>query len=214
MLVEVRDERGNFEGFEGRECGDHRTVGDYRAWCFDCVTWCYPEAPCPGCEHLEEQRDEYKAKYEALSLQYEKLKHEWGVEREGRKIADGEFHAVLRKHGALVEEVRRIYEWNGERTCMVEVEFDGPADLDPKAWPAHASALGQGSGDIPAAALREQPDLPEEKTGFDITDLVREWVEAEDLYPELALDDVEGKARVAARIIAVKARLRKKVKDV
>jgi hypothetical protein len=38
-----------FEGHENRECGEHRTVG-YRAWCFDCSEWCYPEMPCTRCE--------------------------------------------------------------------------------------------------------------------------------------------------------------------
>ncbi len=49
-MIEVRDNRGNFEGFEPRECGEHRTVGDYRAWCFDCGEWCYPSDPCVRCE--------------------------------------------------------------------------------------------------------------------------------------------------------------------
>lgn len=40
----------NFEGFHDSECGEHRTVGPHRAWCFACGTWCYPDAPCPGCE--------------------------------------------------------------------------------------------------------------------------------------------------------------------
>lgn len=48
--VEVRDDRGYFEGFEPRECGEHRTVGDYRAWCYDCTEWCYPHQPCVRCE--------------------------------------------------------------------------------------------------------------------------------------------------------------------
>ncbi|MGV0949347.1 MAG: hypothetical protein ACOYB3_01655, partial [Azonexus sp.] len=39
-----------FEGFEPRECGEHRTVGSYRAWCFDDTEWCYPTTPCRGCE--------------------------------------------------------------------------------------------------------------------------------------------------------------------
>lgn len=101
-----------------------------------------------------------EAKYEALAAQYEKLKHEWRVEREGRKIADGEVHAVLRHHQTLVDEVRRLYEWNDERTSMMEVEFDGTSYLDPVAWPAHATALGQGSGEMPPHldALREQAD--------------------------------------------------------
>ena len=40
----------NFEGHGGRECGEHRTVGSHRAWCYDCSEWCYPEIPCRGCK--------------------------------------------------------------------------------------------------------------------------------------------------------------------
>ena len=41
----------HFEGFAGRTCGEHRTVGSHRAWCHDCGMWCYPskELRCPGC---------------------------------------------------------------------------------------------------------------------------------------------------------------------
>lgn len=39
-----------FTGHEPRECGEHRTVGTHRAWCFDCGEWCYPKAPCVRCE--------------------------------------------------------------------------------------------------------------------------------------------------------------------
>jgi len=42
----------NFVGWLGRECGDHRTVGDYRAWCHGCSEWCYSsgiDAGCAGC---------------------------------------------------------------------------------------------------------------------------------------------------------------------
>ncbi len=46
--TEVRD--GDlFLGFEPRGCGEHRTVGSYRAWCFDCSEWCYPQEPCARC---------------------------------------------------------------------------------------------------------------------------------------------------------------------
>jgi len=38
-----------FEGYDGRECGEHRTTGP-RAWCFNCQEWCYPDIPCRGCE--------------------------------------------------------------------------------------------------------------------------------------------------------------------
>lgn len=47
---EADDNSPNFLGFEGRNCGDHRTVGSHRAWCFDCTMWCYPSNPCNGCE--------------------------------------------------------------------------------------------------------------------------------------------------------------------
>lgn len=44
------DENGCFVGHEPRECGEHRTVGDHRAWCHDCGEWCYPRIPCLRCE--------------------------------------------------------------------------------------------------------------------------------------------------------------------
>ncbi len=54
----VATERGIlFEGYAG-ECGEHRTVGDHRAWCFECTEWCYAPpatgeepAACKGCAH-------------------------------------------------------------------------------------------------------------------------------------------------------------------
>lgn len=49
------DAEGRFYGWLPRECGEHRTVGDYRAWCFDCGEWCYSsgiELACKGCELL------------------------------------------------------------------------------------------------------------------------------------------------------------------
>lgn len=44
------DPRPNFEGHLPRECGEHRTVGPHRAWCYDCGEWCYPKNPCVRCE--------------------------------------------------------------------------------------------------------------------------------------------------------------------
>ena len=40
----------DFEGYEPRECGEHRTLG-YRAWCYECQEYCYPELDmaCKGC---------------------------------------------------------------------------------------------------------------------------------------------------------------------
>lgn len=53
--AETRDEYANFIGYTGRECGEHRTVGEHRAWCFGCTEYCYPgglagAGPCKGCE--------------------------------------------------------------------------------------------------------------------------------------------------------------------
>lgn len=41
-----------FWGYRDRECGEHRTVGAHRAYCFDCSEWCYPrpDGACKGCE--------------------------------------------------------------------------------------------------------------------------------------------------------------------
>ena len=50
-----------FLGFEPRECGEHRTVGDHRAWCYADSEWCYPSAPCRGCE-IVQLREQLAAK--------------------------------------------------------------------------------------------------------------------------------------------------------
>ena len=42
----------HFEGHDQRTCGEHRTVGEHRAWCYDCGEWCYPNTPCRGCARL------------------------------------------------------------------------------------------------------------------------------------------------------------------
>lgn len=60
MNSPVFDASGNFQGFEDRECGDHRTVGEHRAWCHEDTTWCYPNSPCPRCE-LPQLRAEVKS---------------------------------------------------------------------------------------------------------------------------------------------------------
>jgi hypothetical protein len=46
----VYDGYDSFLGFAPRTCGEHRTVGAYRAWCHDCSMWCYPASPCLGCD--------------------------------------------------------------------------------------------------------------------------------------------------------------------
>lgn len=48
----IRDVEQRFHGFKGSPCGEHRTVGSHRAWCFDCGEWCYPSSPCRGCESV------------------------------------------------------------------------------------------------------------------------------------------------------------------
>lgn len=52
-------EQAYFHGHTPRECGEHRTVGAHRAWCFDCTEWCYPriDMACKGCEivHLRKR---------------------------------------------------------------------------------------------------------------------------------------------------------------
>lgn len=46
----MSDSTPNFEGHADSECGEHRTVGPHRAWCYNDTEWCYPHAPCRGCE--------------------------------------------------------------------------------------------------------------------------------------------------------------------
>ncbi len=61
----------NFEGRTGRTCGEHRTVGPHRAWCFDCSEWCYPDEPCHGCDpriYTQAQLDEAFAAGRAAQL--------------------------------------------------------------------------------------------------------------------------------------------------
>jgi hypothetical protein len=55
-MTALFDAEGNFEGFEPRACGEHRTVGPHRAWCFTDRCWCYPDDLCPGCQrHLTDE---------------------------------------------------------------------------------------------------------------------------------------------------------------
>lgn len=72
MITEQRNERGYFEGWQGRECGEHRTVGAHRAWCLICDAWCYPgrnaEMACSGCELpiVRAERDRLRAQVQAV----------------------------------------------------------------------------------------------------------------------------------------------------
>lgn len=47
------DDDGSFLGHRPRACGEHRTVGEHRAWCYDCREWCYPANGCIRCRHPE-----------------------------------------------------------------------------------------------------------------------------------------------------------------
>jgi hypothetical protein len=42
---------GNFNGHRPRACGEHRTVGPHRAWCYQCGEWCYPNDGCIRCRY-------------------------------------------------------------------------------------------------------------------------------------------------------------------
>lgn len=48
------DTEGSFYGFQSRDCGEHRTAGSHRAWCFDCSEWCYPKDPCRRCHGVSD----------------------------------------------------------------------------------------------------------------------------------------------------------------
>lgn len=91
-VKQVYDDRGYFEGWTGRWCGDHRTVGSYRAWCYDCAEWCYPrlEAACVRCRvpvlerELEELRSQVKTVKdlaEAASQERDGMVSAWSLKR-------------------------------------------------------------------------------------------------------------------------------------
>lgn len=67
----MTDSAPNFEGHEPRECGEHRTVGSHRAWCYDCSMWCYPsrEMACSGCElpALRREVEEYRQLHDRMA---------------------------------------------------------------------------------------------------------------------------------------------------
>lgn len=71
----------NFEGHQPRECGEHRTVGSHRAWCYDCTEWCYPDDDmgCKGCmvPSLEKQVETLQAEKEVAIERGTKLINDW-----------------------------------------------------------------------------------------------------------------------------------------
>jgi len=52
-LEDLRDDEGNYLGKQGTT-HEHRTVGDYRAWCYDAHEWCYPSDACHLCKEMSE----------------------------------------------------------------------------------------------------------------------------------------------------------------
>ena len=98
------EEKPNFEGHQGRDCGEHRTVGSHRAWCFDCTAWCYPEEGCPGCQvpqllarisSLEEGRDRLAALV-TEAREYEQRKNEGVPPEAKRPTAEPELSTIRR----------------------------------------------------------------------------------------------------------------------
>ncbi len=59
----------NFEGHQPRDCGEHRTLGSHRAWCYDCSQYCYPDAGCNGCEIPALTADRDRARDIAVALE-------------------------------------------------------------------------------------------------------------------------------------------------
>src|SRR5262245_27531852 len=49
-----RSKSESWMGRAERTCGEHHSTGS-RAWCLDDQTWCYPSAPCSGCETVQER---------------------------------------------------------------------------------------------------------------------------------------------------------------
>lgn len=88
----------NFEGHSDRECGEHRTVGSHRAWCFDCHEWCYPnvDMACRGCElpHLRRELAEAQATWVCDSCMGRVVRWQISV------MADGEHVLCVWCHSA------------------------------------------------------------------------------------------------------------------
>lgn len=70
-----------WNGVEGTGC-EHRTVG-YRAWCHDCLEWCYPEQPCIRC--VEPSKDAHIA---ALEARVKALEEAASKYREGLEVIE------------------------------------------------------------------------------------------------------------------------------
>jgi hypothetical protein len=75
-----QDRKPLFMGFFLSECGEHRTAGAHRAWCFDDTEWCYPSSPCRGCElpTLRQQITECHETIAALVAHHTAAHHKCG----------------------------------------------------------------------------------------------------------------------------------------
>jgi hypothetical protein len=93
----VSADEANFEGHAQSECGEHRTVGPHRAWCFACSEWCYPSSPCKGCE-LPQVRSVVDTLRATLQATRDEL-NRWG---------HGDFHyGAQKQERSVVEAVER-----------------------------------------------------------------------------------------------------------
>ena len=96
---------GYWGGATLRECGEHRTVGRLRAWCFDCVEWCYPADGCKGCAGREAQLQR-----ELEALENAELRQRLAVaERERDAIQHKEIAAAQAEFAAMRDESQRQY---------------------------------------------------------------------------------------------------------
>ena len=79
-----------FEGYEPRECGEHRTVGTHRAWCFECNEWCYSggDGACKGCRPARLPPGMTPEKLEKVA-DYVSLLDRMDIDLEGRKVTFG-----------------------------------------------------------------------------------------------------------------------------
>lgn len=75
----VYDDRGNFLRLADSPCGEHRTVGEHRAWCCSCSEWCYASDGCGGCQPDADVDD-----LRALVAEVERLRSENQRLREAR----------------------------------------------------------------------------------------------------------------------------------
>jgi hypothetical protein len=153
----------NFFGHDGRECGEHRTVGPHRAWCFDCSEWCYPgiDAACKGCElpSLRAALDEANTdKDEAYSKGFEQCRRRAVVAEAELEVANQNLR-TLEKTVANLESGLRYEQSVRERVAALcdEAEKRSGVTFSGRPFPAivgasliRAALAGEGSEQLPA----------------------------------------------------------------